>query len=174
MNDTESLRRESSEGPVAGRDLASRIAGIAGYVANLPRGERAILRRLGRSQDSVPPEVFWRLADKFGIGRREEDYWLSVVPLMVKYPHRPGLAPGAALASAGVKGTRLERWLRTDHDAALRSADRLLARVDGGFDWVALGFLLRTWKESLRRRLARDFYLSPEQRERRSAEEGDN
>lgn len=163
--------------PATGYRLTTQVAGIAGYLDELRRanrrGDLAMLRRLGREQGGVPPEVFWRIVDRYEITPGEEAFWLAVLPLMVKYPHRPGAHPGAALSRAGVKSARLERWLRLDRPGALREASRLLSKVDGPLDWVALAHLLRSWSEDGRRRLARDFFLSPEQRDSLPSHTGD-
>jgi CRISPR type I-E-associated protein CasB/Cse2 len=136
------------------------LARVAGYVAKLPRGPRAILRRLRQHPDQVPPDIFWTIVGKYGIEPREEDFWLAVLPLMVEHEHQPGRRPGKALYFSGVKPARLERWLRYDAVRAREEAFRLLARVDGGFDWVQFGLLLRWWDEGRQRRLARDFFLT--------------
>ncbi len=147
------------------RSLFQQLAGVAGYVQALPRGERAELRRLNRPERDVPPEVFWRIVGRYEIALRDEGFWLAVLPLMVGHPHQPGVRPGDALANAEVKGSRLERWLRLDRERALQEAGRLLSKVDGGFDWSSFGHLLRYWSERDRRRIAREFFLSPAYRQ---------
>lgn len=145
------------------------LLGVADYVKALKRGPRAVLRRLNADPDRIPPQVFWDVADRYGIQRHEEDFWLAVVPLMVLHPHRSDLPPGRALAAAGVSAARVERWLRLDRDGALREAGRLLSHLgDGGLDWTRLGPLLRYWSDDQRRSFARDFFLSPEYRQRKA------
>ncbi len=46
--------------------VRTRILAISGYVSQLRPGERAQLRRLRPSDDYVPPEVFWRIVDRYG------------------------------------------------------------------------------------------------------------
>ena len=146
--------------------LEKQLLGIAGYVAALPRGPRAVVRRLNADSGAVPPEEFWRIVERYGINPPEEEFWMRVIPLMVDYPNQPGLAPGLALARSGVSSARLEKWLRLERDDALREAGRLMARIESGFDWVHLGKLLRFWSDGSRRALARQFFLSPEYRAR--------
>lgn len=147
--------------------LASRLVGIAGYVAKLPRGEQAELRRLRQHAGAIPPEVFWRIVDRYEIHPGDEEFWKAILPLMVKYPHTRGARPGHMLEEAGVSAPRVERWLRMDRDGALREADRLFSRLQGGVDWVRLGHLLHRWDEEHRTGLARDFFL---RRSRRTAQ----
>lgn len=149
--------------------IAKRLAGAAGYVSQLQRGDRAMLRRLRGRYSEVPPEPFWRIVERYEIpeGDREDRFWMSVLPLMVQHAHQRGSRPGRVLCRAGVSPARLERWLRRDCEGAWAEADRLLSQVDQPFDWVQFGFLLYYWDhrqygEKNRRRLARDYFLSPE------------
>jgi len=159
--------------------LLRKLWGIAGYVSRdtLPRGPRAELRRLSTDPARIPPQVFWSLVDRYEIGRDEEEFWLRVIPLMVLHPHDPKTAPGVALARAGVSPARIERWLRLDRESARREAGRLLSHLgDAGLDWagqrsgwkVGLGPLMHDWTESQRRDFARQFFLSPEYRKRKT------
>ena len=140
--------------------LEQQLARVAGHVTSLPRGPRAVLRRLRQHADEVPPSVFWAIVDKYQIERRDEQFWLSILPLMVAHEHRPGRAPGQALAAAGVKPARVERWLRYDRDRATAEARRLLSKIDSGFDWAQMGALLWWWNDRARRDFARQFFLS--------------
>lgn len=152
--------------------LQQRVWRIAGYVGRggLPRGPRAQLRRLGADDRQLPPQVFWDIVARFDIGRgAEEEYWLQVLPLMVRHPHDPHTPPGVALARAGISGARIERWLRLDRHRARREARRLLSKLgDSGLDWsggprgIGLGPLLHDWTESQKRAFARQYFLSPE------------
>ena len=142
------------------KDPRGRILGIAGYVAKLPRGSRAELRRLRVGTDHVPPEPFWRIVDRYGIETHEELFWLRVIPLMVEHEHRKGVRAGAALSQAGVSSARLERWLRLGRSSALAEARRLLSKVDSGFDWPGFGTLLLYWNDRARMAFARDFFLA--------------
>lgn len=150
---------------------ARQVLGIAGYVQDresgggLSRGERAELRRM-RSDDVFPPEPFWTLVDRYDIPPYEEDFWRDVIPLMVDHPHDGGLRPGRALAQAGVSPARIERWLRLDPERARKEAARLLTQLDSGLDWPRFAGLLRFWTDRNRRAFARDYFLSPEHRER--------
>lgn len=151
-------------GEETGRDLASTFAGVAGYVDNLPTGERAELRRLRGQYREMPPEVFWRIVDRYDIPPRDEDFWIDVVPLMVEHPHEPRSRTGRVLARSGVSSARLEKWLRLDREGALDEAGRLLSQVDGAIDWVQFAFLLYLWNhpehgERNRRDLAREYFI---------------
>jgi CRISPR type I-E-associated protein CasB/Cse2 len=151
--------------------LERQLLGVAGYVANLRRGPRAVLRRLSTDPSAVPPQEFWDVVERYGILQRDENLWLRLIPLMVRHPHAE-VRPGASLARAGVSAARIERWLRQDADGALAEAGRLLSHLgDGGLNWPRLGRLLHDWDRPghgprLRRDLARDFFLSPEFRAR--------
>ena len=152
------------------------VRGAAGYVAALRRADRrgplATLRRLRDSGDRVPPQVFWDVVERYQIRERDEEFWLAVLPLMVEHPHEAGLPAGRALARADLSAARLERWLRMDVDAARREVARLLSRLKGaGFDWIGFAYLLRHWNDEHRRGFARDFFLSPEYRQRATAGE---
>src|SRR5690606_6786074 len=118
---------------------ATRLAGIAGYLEKLPRGERAEIRRL-RWGATMPPEVFWRIVERYDIDESDEPFWIAVLPLMVKHAHGRKRRPGAVLEAAGVSSARLERWLRLDRQSAWRETGRLLSRVQEPLDWVQLGF----------------------------------
>lgn len=154
------------------RTLTSRIAGIARFVENLPRGERAELRRLRQDSMRIPPEVFWRIVEQFEIHPSDEPFWKSILPLMVKYPHTPGERPGHVLEKAGVSAARVERWLRLDKQGAWREADRLLSVADAGVDWVRLGYLLNRWDEDQRNQFARDFFVTRSRRGAQPTTEG--
>lgn len=167
MNDTADT---TTEAPAEPREIGARATSIAGYVARLPRGERAELRRLERGADRVPPEVFWRVVDRYAIPPADEEFWLAVLPLLVRHPHAPKHRPGRILARAGVSAARIERWLRLDRVAALREAGRLLSQVDDPIDWTWFSRLLYHWTEKLRRAFARDFFLSDAYRARLETE----
>jgi len=154
------------------RSLASRITGIARFLENLPRGERAELRRLRQEFSRVPPEVFWQIVEQYDIHPADEPFWKAVLPLMVKYPYTPGERPGHVLEKAGVSAARVERWLRLDRQAAWREADRLLSVADAGLDWVSFGYLLYYWDENHRNRFARDFFVTRSRRAALSTTEG--
>lgn len=149
------------------------LLSVAGHLETLRtanrRGPLAVLRRLGTDPDYIPPQVFWDIADRYEIARHEEDFWLAIMPLMVRHPHRFDLPSGRALAAAGVSAPRIERWLRLDRNSARREAGRLLSHLgDGGLDWTRFGPLLRFWTEDQRRSLAREFFLSTEYRQRKA------
>jgi CRISPR type I-E-associated protein CasB/Cse2 len=151
------------------RGFRHQVLGIAGYVGALRRGPRAVLRRLDAGDGTIPPQDFWNVVERYGIAERDERLWLAVLPLMVRYPHRFDRSPGRALAAAGVSASRVERWLRLDSAAARREAGRLLSHLKGeGLDWIKLAYLLRDWSDEQRRGFARDFFLSPEYRQRQT------
>lgn len=154
------------------RSLGSRVTGIARLLEKLSRGEPADLRRLRLQFNRVPPEVFWRIVEQFGIHPGDEPFWKTVLPLMVKYPHTPGERPGHVLEKAGVSPARVERWLRLDREAAWREADRLLSVADAGIDWVSFAYLLYYWDEKHRNEFARDFFVTRSRRAALSTTEG--
>lgn len=151
--------------------FARTVRGIAGMVkvrnagGAMSRGERAELRRMRRGAP-FPPEPFWRLVERFEIPPTAELFWMDVVPHMINRPHDPDRRPGQALAEAHLSGARLERWLRLEPERARGEAGRLLARLDGGLNWVTFAGLLWFWTPQHRRELARDFFLSPAYRDR--------
>ncbi len=164
--------------PTPDRSLATRLAGVAGHLDRLragrQRGPLAELRRLqvirngtdAARPSELPGETFWALVQRFDIAPGEEDFWLSVLPLMVRHPHQRGARPGRALEAAGVSKARFERWLRLDREGARREAARLLSKLkDQGLDWVVLGHALHRWNDEDRYGLARDFFLARERRE---------
>lgn len=159
------------EPPRAG-SFREQVRGIAGYVGSLGRGQRAHLRRLSADPGHIPRPAFWDVVERYQIGERDEPFWLAVLPLMVRHPHRSDLSPARALAAAGVSPARAERWLRLDREGAWREAARLLSHLkDGGLDWTRLAPLLRDWSDEQRRGFARDYFLSPEYRQRQTAGE---
>lgn len=178
MTETLSVEASASASPPGedierGHTLHSRVAGIAGYIEQLPRGDQAELRRLRQDSARIPPEVFWRIVARYEIPPNDEPFWQSILPLMVKYPHTPGARPGQRLEDARVSPARIERWLRLDKEAALREADRLLSKLKAGVDWVQLGYLLYIWDEKRRNQFARDFFLTHSRRTAQSSEGGE-
>lgn len=177
-NSADSERHHATESPAdGGSDLGDTFVGVAGYVDNLPNGERAELRRLRGRFRELPPEVFWRVVERYDIPRWDEEFWMAVLPLMVEHPHRPGRRTGRVLKRSGVSAARLEKWLRLDREGALDEAGRLLSQVDGPINWRQFGYLLYLWShpehgERNRRDLARDFFLGPAKREGDSDDQG--
>jgi CRISPR type I-E-associated protein CasB/Cse2 len=163
---TKAVEPPTGGAPADTPSLEEQFLKASGYVQRVRRGPRAVLRRLDAGPDRVPPQVFWDVVEHCRIRPREEEFWLAVLPLLVRHPHRFDLSPGRALAHAGVSAARVERWLRLSREDAIRAAGRLLTRVENGMDWTRLGPLLRFWTEDARRELARDFFLSPEHRAR--------
>lgn len=161
----------------AGRNLGDTFVGVASYVDNLPNGERAELRRLRGRFRELPPEVFWRIVERYDIPRRDEEFWMAVLPLMVEHPHHPGCRTGRVLRNSGVSSARLEKWLRLDREDALNEAGRLLSQVDGPINWRQFGYLLYLWShaeygERNRRDLARDFFVGSTTRKGDSDDQG--
>lgn len=166
---------EAMHEEVMPRSFESKVLGVAGSVRGrseggpMGRGDRAVLRRM-LADATLPPEPFWALVAKYDIHEKEEEFWRVAMPLMVLHPHRPGISAGRALAAARTTGPRVERWLRLDRERARQEANRLLARIDGGFDWVRFARLLRSWSRASKLTFARDFYLSNEYRSATSGE----
>lgn len=168
----------------SGSGIHARLAGVARHLNRLSekrqRGRLAELRRLQSRREpsesvrpsELPGEAFWNMVHQFDIPRSEEDFWLAVLPLMVRHPHQhqPKLRvpPGRALEAAGISKPRFERWLRLDREGARREAPRLLSKLkDQGLDWVKLGHTLYRWSDDDRYTLARDFFLARERRDRK-------
>ncbi len=166
---------ESIDAGTASRPFESKVLGISGSVRGrseggpMSRGDRATLRRM-LAHDDFPPDPFWGLIAKYGVRADEEAFWRVAIPLMVLHPHRSDMSAGRALAVARTASTRIERWLRLDRERAHQEAHRLLSKVDGGFDWVRFGRLLRSWDRANKMNFARNFYLSDEYQ---SAKRGD-
>jgi hypothetical protein len=163
------------EEPEREHTLGSRVNGIAKYIEQLPRGDLAELRRIRQHSAQIPPEVFWRIVERYQIHPADESFWKSILPLMVKYPHVRDARPGHVLEGAGVSAARVERWLRLDQDGALREADRLFSKHKAGIDWVQFGYLLQFWDEQDRKQrngFARDFFLSRSRRNAQSSTKG--
>lgn len=145
-----------------GNTLFSKLGWMGSVIRSpaLSRGDRAELRRMRVGE--VPPEVYWRLTDMLDPvpSAREDAFWMTVMALMVRYPHRSGASPGRVLADAGVKSARVMRWLRRDQQGAWREAVRLLSPLKGAaLDWGSFGSLLARWQdETVRRRFARNFF----------------
>lgn len=119
------------------------------------RGDRAELRRM--RPDEIPPEAYWRLTEPLD---RNDELWMTVLPLMVSHPHERGDRPGRVLARAGVKPARTERWLRREKESAWKEAARFLGPARGvALDWSRFGTLLARWSDPERRRtFARDYF----------------
>jgi|GEM_PF-2241400 len=158
---------DSTQSP-RGHHITSKVAKIAGWLERLhnsrQRGALAELRRL--RSDSIPGEAFWDVVERFDIPEEEESFWLAIIPLMVRHPHRRKIRPGRALEAAGISKPRFERWLRLDRHDARAAAGRLLSKLgDDGLDWTSLEPALRYWSEKDRYDLARDFFLARQHRE---------
>jgi CRISPR type I-E-associated protein CasB/Cse2 len=145
-----------------GRSLAARLGWLARQIHSdrVSRGDRAELRRM--RSDGIPPAAYWNLTQ--GLDpvppERDDPFWMTVMALMAKHRHEQGARPGRVLAEAGVKGARVERWLRRERTDAWREARRLMSVLgEKGVDWGLLGSLLYRWDDTeYRRRFARDFF----------------
>jgi hypothetical protein len=127
------------------------------------QGVRAEVRRV-RLHPSAPPAAFWDLLEAAGaaVSDDELDFWLDVLPIMTRYPHRPGRNPAHALARAEVGAERVERWLRRRQKQARAELGRVFSKVMPGteLDWTRLGGLLRSWHDLDRRRFAADYFAA--------------
>ncbi len=157
------------------RELSDRGAG------GVPRGELASLRR----EDGARSPVFYKLAARMlgevldGLAGENlteaERRWARVVHLLAKTSgqHRPGASSfGAILADADLAEPRFLRALRAEGDAldaAVRNALAPVVQKALGFDPVDLAALVLSAPhrsarfhyesaDSVRRRIARDFY----------------
>ena len=147
----------------------SQLASVAVRVQSegVTRGERAELRRM-RGRD-IPPEVYWRLTEQLDWPRDRQEfdrYWMTVLPLMARNKHKRSKRPARALAVAGAKAARVERWLRRDRDSAWAEASRLLSVTKGApLDWAVLGYLLYAWDDpAVKRDFAREYFRAARSR----------
>lgn len=151
--------------------LANECAAILRYLAVLERTEQtgplAALRRLDRVQNGPPPEPFWAVVERAHIPVRREQFWLDLLPMMVRCPHRGGDRLGRVLRGTGAEPAvakgHVERWLRLTAPNARVELRRLLRRVDR-VDWYNLVELLDRWDDpgderSRKHAFARDYFL---------------
>jgi CRISPR system Cascade subunit CasB len=144
----------------------------------LPLADRAALRRMTPSRR--PPLAFFRLAYRalpadWEARRREWMTLVAGIALMGPRPHLSNRPAGLALAEAGLSESRLERLLAAEGEilsaTLLRTAYFLGAR-GAPVNWADFARLLlvadKDEKESIRLAIARDFYRSPEHRQRRN------
>jgi len=127
-----------------------------------------------------PPLAYFRFALRYLPSSWEQqlDDWIAItagIALMSPQAHDPERKMGRALAEVGFSEERLERLLSSDGEVRrllLLRAARFLAAKSKAMNWVEGAQLLLTPKgerrESLHRRIAKDFYdvlVQAEQRE---------
>lgn len=168
--------------PSSGSSESKGFSGLINRIAHevdqvLTSGEIAELRRL-RPEHAASP-AFWKLAaiclDENGlrqIGGRDRDEmekrWAVVFSALAhaKGLHKAGGSLGDALAEAGFHELRFVRLLRATDDrlcVEVTTAARFLATKAVPFDMSELAELIassdRPWAESIRRYIARGYYL---------------
>jgi CRISPR system Cascade subunit CasB len=148
----------------------------------LSPGDVAALRRLRPGDADCA--VFWKLlathlTDELPAGGPARDEaerrWAVILQALARMRglHAPGLRLGRTLASAGLAEPRVLRMLRARHDAladAARVTAQFLANGAIPTDHAEIAALIlsdgRTDEDSVRRRIARDFYAQMEKESR--------
>ena len=174
MNDpgmTASERDEPTGSKTSVTSIVNRIAGSLGR--DIGAGDLAALRRLD-PEDPASPE-FWRImaayvpSDTLPQGdpwlAQAERRWAIVLNALAILAglHERTVPLGVALAGARYSELRFVRLLRA-RDAALadhvRSAARYLAAKGQGANCADLARLVFSESESVRRKIARDYYYN--------------
>lgn len=165
------------------RTLGSIVGAIAASIDRvLPPGDVAALRRLRPGE--VGCAAFWKLLATHlgrelpaeGPARDEaERRWAVIVQALARMRglHDPRVRLGRALASAGLAEGRVLRLLRARHDNladAVRVTAEFLANASIPTDHTEIALLIlsdgRGDEETVRRRIARDYYAQTEKEER--------
>lgn len=166
-----------AEGTTAEKDP---VASVAGQIANLPNGDRALLRRLylteaSASRARAADGVVLGLLHRAGVGAPAPEVYenwklLAHVAAMLsgttgKYPHASGRRLGSALQAAGYSENRFLRLTATRGEALrdqIRRAARTLAQAgETPIDlWAILRLLARDADRAreARIRIAQDYY----------------
>jgi CRISPR type I-E-associated protein CasB/Cse2 len=158
--------------------LPSVVGALAHAIEKLlSPGDVAELRRLHPTDLSYP--VFWRICAAhlapvlpLGAARDEaERRWAVILQALAELRglHSPGARYGRALASAGIAELRALRMLRASGSAlydSVRTISRYLAATGTPANCSELALLVlsdgRDEAESIRRRIARDYYAQLE------------
>ena len=152
------------------RQIAATLVRV---VASLPPGDKASLRRMEAL--SASDGAFWRLSAEYlepllpGTGPlrdQQEDQWACVLSLMARLSDLPpsGRRLGAALASAQFSDLRFSRLLRAEGqrlaDEARGAVAFLVSKGEAcdALDLTDLILVDGEPAESIRRRIARDFF----------------
>lgn len=165
------------------RSLGSIVGAVAVSMDRvLPPGDVAALRRLRPGDADCA--AFWKLLATHltgelpagGAPRDEaERRWAVILQALARMRglHAPGLRLGRTLAAAGLAEARVLRLLRARHEAladAVRVTAHFLANGAVPSDQAEMAALIlsdgRTDEESVRRRIARDFYAQMEKENR--------
>ncbi|BCX82600.1 CRISPR system Cascade subunit CasB [Methylomarinovum caldicuralii] len=156
--------------------IEASLPGVIGHIAGVigsdrfDTGERAALRRMAPGHP--PPLAFYR----FALRHLPEDWernledWKTLVAgiaLMAPHAHRPRQSLGRVLGESGYSEARLERLLASEGNTRrllLLRAARFLGSKTLPCDWCDGARLLLTRdaekRETVHRRIARDFYLA--------------
>ncbi|MGI6149811.1 MAG: type I-E CRISPR-associated protein Cse2/CasB [Limnochordia bacterium] len=161
------------------QSLMSVVVKISSVLGNesFAAGDRAALRRM--QPGHPPPLAFYRFAMRYLPESWETklDDWVAVtagMALMSPQAHDPTRGMGKVLAEAGYSEARLERLLASEGEVRrllLLRAARFLAAKGFSMNWVDGAVFLLTddgnKREALHRRIAKEFYDTQYQIERR-------
>jgi CRISPR system Cascade subunit CasB len=167
--------------------LADIIRSLASAIrfGRLGPGDLAQLRRLSAETPAQP--AFWRVLSEWiapddGLPEEMENRWavvLAVLARLAPIGHHPERSFGEALARAGYSEMRLMRLLRAKPpllDELVRQACSYLAARAEPVNWVSIAaFVLTTDEEkaeSVRRRVAREYYFTLRREEKNKGRNG--
>ncbi len=172
--------------PQPHENLAALIGRLTALIdRQLSPGDVAALRR--SHPDSIDAPAFWRIAaaelvdslEPDGPRRDEGEHrWAVILQAMAELRglHNPRRSLGAALADAEVAEHRVLRLLRASADGlfdAVRIIAHHLATKGVSFNCTDLAWLVlsdgRSDEESVRRRIARNYYSTQSSKEARTA-----
>ncbi|MDO8434694.1 MAG: type I-E CRISPR-associated protein Cse2/CasB [Candidatus Binatus sp.] len=174
------------QAPAETSTLASLAGRLAALISDgLSPGDVATMRRM--RPDEIGAPIFWRLAASELAGEfttegprrdRQERRWAVILQAMaeMRHLHDPRKSLGASLADADIAEQRLLKLLRAGDDAlfdAVRVIAHHLATRGVATNTADLARLILSDggpnQESVRRKLARDFYGAQSRKETASA-----
>jgi len=168
----------SEELNLSEKSLETLIAKLACHLAFAGRGEIASLRRLN-VEEPFSPE-FWKFVVTYispdrPLTPEEEKSWAAIISGMAKmapFHHCKGRSLGKVLAEEKFTEQRLLKLLRLQGHhlrAGIRRLAIFLSSRAEPFDWTTIAALLLTQdpekNEEIRRRIARDYFLTQKQKE---------
>ncbi|GEM_PF-2039636 len=160
------------------KSLETLVEKLASTLAFAGRGEIASLRRLN-IEEPFSPE-FWKYVVSYispdrPLTAEEEKSWAAIISGMAKmvpFHHRKGRSLGKVLAENDFSEQRLLKLLRLQGQhlrAGIRRLAIFLSFRAEPFDWTTIAALLLTQdsekNEEIRRRIARDYFLTQKQKE---------
>jgi CRISPR system Cascade subunit CasB len=124
---------------------------------SFPTGARAELRRAAEPDDVALTPALYRLFP----GERPNDRHLRVAFLLPYAKHAANAKSlGAQLAEAKVAEARVLQVARAHEPLDVVQLRRLLMQVDAAVDWSEFGRMVWRWKETDKRKLVEDFYIT--------------